>query len=196
MSRKKAAAFGTAEGPGITQLRTANGTRVPIAISEWRRMLDHQAQTIPDDNFGWLRTVYLVPLSLARSWASFFSVDRIVQHEPGRKRLRLRGSFELDGRLWTPSSQEPLDAEGKGHVDLVELLDALTFTDFPPMNYAQRMTAENVRRHGSNYRGVGPVYRKTGDEAYVLGYTARAFAVDGLELGQWFKVQLPAAPTW
>jgi len=196
MTKQNAGEFGNPTGPGFADLRTANGQLVVAALSEWRQYLDQVARDTPDENLGWLRSVYLVPAALARSWASFYSLDRIAQHDwAGRKLCRLRGIVKLDDRNWTPISQDPLDDEGKGHTALCELIGADTI-EGGPLTYAERVQAEWKRKLGSNFFATGPIYPKAGKEQYAMGYNVRVLAVNGLRMGQWFKVQLPPAPTW
>jgi len=196
---KQRGEFGQPTGPGFSDLRTANGELAVAALSEWRQYLDGIARNTPDENLGWMRAVYLVPTTIARAWASMYTLDRIAQHDwGGRKVCRLRGVVELDGALWTPISQDAIGKDGKGHTALCRLLPPESFDGNVGglLPYPERITDTWKRKLGSNFFAVGPVYRPRGDEYFGLGHNVRVLAVDGLKPGQWFRVELPPEPQW
>lgn len=199
MARKTTPAkFGTEHGPGFASLRTTSGEPVAVALANWRHTLDEHARSAPDDNLGWLRTVYLVPAAIGRAWQQLASIDVIAQHNwEGRKRCRLRGVIVFDELNWASTAGGP---EAKPQdVALTQLLTpehVEASVAGRMLTWPERQDEKLVRTLGRNFFGVGPVYPKNGDEAWALGYNARVVPVEGLELGQWFKVTLPPAPQW
>lgn len=197
--------FGTPEGPKFSQLRVAGiatPTSVAEALASWRSRLDEQVRTAPDDNLGWLRVVYLVPPALARAWQQLASVDVVTQHDwAGRKRCRVRGIIGFDDAQWISSAGGPSEGTTAHPADDVALTQMITpkfATEAAGGVYSwtDRQDEALVRKLGRNFFAVGPVYGKTGDEDWALGYNVRCIPVEGLELGQWFKITLPPAPTW
>lgn len=201
MARKNTPAptFGTATGPGFASLRTAAGGLVSSALTAWRAKLDEHHKAAPDDNLGWLRTVYLVPSAIGRTWQQLQSVEAIHAHNwDGKKKCRLKSVIQFDGQPWASSSGGPGSAPED--VSLTQLLTP----EYIAASLAGRMYSlperqdEKLRRIlGANFFGVGPVYPKTGDDdEWALGYNVRVIPVEGLALGQWFKITLPPAPKW
>jgi hypothetical protein len=200
MARKTEPAplFGAATGPGFGSLRTAAGGLVAAALTNWRAVLDEHHKTAPDDNLGWLRTVYLVPSAIGRTWQQLQSVEAIYGHNwDGKKKCRLKSVIQFDGQPWASTSGGP--GSPPEDVSLTQLLTP----EFVAASLAGGMHTwperqdEKLRRTlGSNFFAVGPVYPKTGDEQWALGYNVRVIPVEGLALGQWFKITLPPAPKW
>jgi hypothetical protein len=200
MARKATTApkFGEENGPGFGSLRTPMGELVATTLANWRDKLDEHHRTTPDDNLGWLRTVYVIPAAIGRAWRTLGSIDVVMQHNwDGRKRCRLRGVIGLDGQQWAST----MGGEG-APADDVALTQLLT-PEFVKASvaggvytYPERQDDKLVRTLGRNFFAVGPVYPKNGDDEWVLGYNVKCIPVDGLELGQWFKIQLPPAPQW
>lgn len=200
MARKATPApkFGTDTGPGFGSLRTAGGELVAKALTDWRATLDEHSRTAPDDNLGWLRTVYLVPSAIGRAWQQLASIDVLMSHNwEGRKRCRLRGVIGFDGQQWASTAGG--DKAPPGDIALTQLLTP----DFVKASIAggmytwqERQDDKLVRALGRNFFAVGPVFGKSGDEEWALGYNVRCIPVEGLELGQWFKITLPPAPQW
>ena len=201
MSRKKTPVplFGATGGPGFSTLRTASGELVASALSRWRRAGGDRGDAI-ESNLGWLDRVYLVPVALARSWAQFQSVDQLVEIE-GKKKTRLRGIVGLDGKQWAvtgPMLREhgedagaQIDLEHLGLTELVQLDEMVGSMVGRVFTFAERFAPEVLESLGRNFRGIGPVYAKAGNEPLALGYNARVFPVEGLELGQWFALDVP-----
>lgn len=200
MARKKDTPnFGLAGGPGFSTLRTPTGATVAAVVADWRATLDEHARAAPDDNLGWLRGVYLVPAAIGRTWQQLSSLEAVTTHNwEGRKRCRLRGVVRFDGMEW--ASMAP-GGEGAA-VDDVVLVQLLTPAYVAESiagrmhTYPERQDQHLQRTLGRNFFSVGPVYGKTGDDEWALGYTCRCIPVEGLELGQWFRLELPAAPKW
>lgn len=200
MTKKQKAAprFGAIDGPGFSALRLASGELVVGALSRWRRQMSENGHA-DETNLGWLDRVYLVPTPLARSWAQFESLD-LLATESGKKKLRLRGVVKLDGKEWavtggvrraSPDAPPEMDLE---HVALTELIDAEAMSASSVgrlYTFAERFAPEVTEVLGRNFRGIGPVFAKAGNEPLALGFNARVLPVEGLELGQWFALDLP-----
>lgn len=200
MARKTPAApkFGTETGPGFGSLRTVGGELVATALAAWRAKLDEHHRATPDDNLGWLRTVYLVPPAIGRAWQQLASIDVVMQHNwEGRKRCRLRGVIGFDGQSWASTSGG--DGAAAEDVVLTQLLTPEYITASVAggcCTWPERQDEKLIRTLGRNFFAVGPVYPKHGDDEWALGYNVRCIPVEGLELGQWFKITLPPAPQW
>lgn len=196
MARKATApSFGSEDGPRFGSLQTPEGKSVAGELAEWYRTLNEQKARAPDDNFGWLRVVYIVPSALGRAWQQLASMEEIVRHDwEGRKRCRLRGVIQFDEQAWASTS--PAEAHD---VALCQLLppDAVRASVAQSLFTWPERQADNLQRLlGRNAYGVGPVYPKAGDTAYALGWNVKVIPAEGLSLGQFFKVNLPPAPTW
>lgn len=196
MARKAIApSFGSEDGPRFAALRTPEGQSVAAALADWYRTLNNQNASAPDENLGWLRVVYVVPSALGRAWQQLASVEALVQHDwAGRKRCRLRGVIQFDDAAWASTSPA-----ARGDVALCQLLTPehvkASLAD-GPLTWPERQDPKFQRLLGRNFYGVGPVYPKSGDQAYALGWNVRVIPAEGLSLGQFFKVDLPPAPTW
>lgn len=199
MARKTdPAPFGSSTGPGFGALRTAAGGLVATAVANWRATLDEHHKSAPDDNLGWLRTVYLVPSAIGRTWQQLQSVEAVTSHNwDGKKKCRLKSVLQFDGQPWASSSGGP--GSPPEDVSLTQLLTP----EFAQASIAggmhtwpERQDEKLQRTLGRNFFAVGPVYPKAGDEAWALGYNVRVIPVEGLALGQWFKITLPPAPKW
>lgn len=188
--------FGTSTGPGFGSLRTAAGGLVAAALTDWRAKLDEHARSAPDDNLGWLRTVYLVPSAIGRTWQQLQSVEAVTAHNwEAKKKCRLKAVVQFDGQPWASMAAggDPMD------VALTQLLTpayAEASVAGGVFSWTARQDDKLVRTLGRNFFAVGPVYAKASDDAWALGYNVRVIPVEGLELGQWFKVTLPPAPQW
>ena len=195
MARKPLApSFGSEEGPRFASLRTPEGGSVAAALADWYRTLNDQSAAKPDENLGWFRVAYIVPAELCRAWQQLASAEAVVQHDwAGRKRCRLRGVIKFDDQAW--ASMSPSDND----VALCQLLtpeQVKSSVADGPLTWPERQDAKHRRALGSNWYAVGPVYPKSGDEAYALGWFVKAIPAEGLALGQFFKVNLPPAPAW
>jgi hypothetical protein len=200
MARKAPPApkFGMENGPGFGSLRTPMGDLAATALTNWREKLDEHHRATPDDNLGWLRTVYLIPAAIGRAWQVLASIDLVMQHNwDGRKRCRLRGVIGFDGQQWASTAGgEGAPAEDVALTQLLTPEYVKASVAGGVYTWPERQDEKLVRTLGRNFFGVGPVYPKNGDDEWVLGYNVRCIPVEGLELGQWFKVQLPPAPNW